>query len=114
MDFPTLSIKPSYPLEEETQYKTLKSPFEDGYVLSRPQWTKPKRQWKLKYEYLPESDYNTLRDFFENSAKGGAISFLWTHPVTSVTYNVRFKDDVMKAEYVFYKHYNTEFIIEEV
>ena len=114
MDFPILNQKPSFTFTETTTYKTLKSPFEDGYQLTRPLWTKPKKEWHIVYKYLSDSDYQTLRDFFENSALGGAVSFNWTNPVDNMSYEVRFKEDSLKAEYVTVGYWDVEFDLEEV
>ena len=114
MDFPTLNRKPSFTFDETSEYKTLKSPTEDGYVITRAQWTKPKKSWHLTYKLLSNNDYGTLKDFFLNSAKGGALSFNWLNPQDSTTYEVRFKDDNLKASYVTIGYWDVEFELEQV
>ncbi len=114
MDFPTLSVKPSFDLVETTDYKTLKSPAEDGYIITRPLWTKPRKSWRVTYKFLNPTDYTTLRTFFEQSAKGASVSFNWTNPVDNTTYVVRFKNDTLQASYVTYDRWNVEFELEEV
>ena len=114
MNFPTLSVNPSVGLEQDTRKKTLKSPTEDGYVITRAAWTRAKKTFLVKYNALPIADYNTLVDFFENDAKGGAEVFNWTHPVSSVTYEVRFEEDTLKAEYISPSLVSCSFTLEEV
>ena len=114
MDFPTLSRKPSFNFEETVEYKTLKSPAEDGYIITRPQWTKSKRGWHLTYNALTNSDYQTLKGFFESSTLGAAISFNWTNPTDNTSYVVRFKDDSLKATLKAFDIWSVEFDLEEV
>ena len=114
MDFPTLSINPSFPLDETAEYRTLKSPSEDGYTITRPQWTKSKKSWHIVYKVLSNSDYTSLKTFFLDSAKGGALSFNWTNPQDSIAYEVRFKDDSLKASYIIDNYWDVEFDLEQV
>lgn len=114
MDFPTLSRKPSFSFEETVEYKTLKSPTEDGYTITRPQWTKSKRGWHLTYNALEKTDYETIRTFFLDSTLGAALSFNWTNPVDDVVYVVRFKDDSLKATLKAFNIWSVEFDLEEV
>ena len=114
MDFPTLSVNPSVDFGESEQLKTLRSPTEDGYAITRPQWTKSKKSWRVTYRLLSGDDYKTLRNFFAQSAKGASLSFNWTNPADNTTYVVRFKNDTLQASYVAYDRWNVEFELEEV
>ena len=114
MNFPDLSRKPSLRLEEHTQLKTLRSPTEDGYVVTRPLWTRARRVFHVNYEALPMSDWSTLKNFFETSTKGGAEEFVWTHPITNDTYNVRFLSDTLSSTTIAPDHVRVEFDLEEV
>lgn len=87
--FPTLSINPSYPLDETREDSVIRSIFEGGYEYTRPRFTRIRRTWTLKYELLSQADKDALDNFLV-TVRGGADAFLWTHPVTNQTYNVRF------------------------
>lgn len=114
MNFPTLSVNPSVALGQDSRIKTLKSPTEDGYVITRSAWTRAKKVFSVKYNALSVTDYNTLLSFFEDNAKGAAEVFNWTHPVSSTVYEVRFKDDILQAEYITSSLVSCSFVLEEV
>ena len=114
MDFPTLSRKPTIYIEEKSQLKTLRSPTEYGYVVTRPMWTRPKRVFHVRYDILSLNDWNTLKDFFETSTKGGSESFNWVHPITNATYVVRFLSDTLSSTMVAINYVKVEFDLEEV
>jgi hypothetical protein len=114
MDYPTLSIKPASPMPQDSQKKTLRSPPEAGYVITRGLWTRAKKTWHIDYPAMPVADYNTLLAFFEGSAGGGAEIFNWTHPITSTIYEVRFLEDKLPAEYLTFNLVSCSFNLEEV
>lgn len=87
--FPTLSRKPSFPLDEEREDAVIRSNFEGGYELSRVKFTKIRYTWTVSYSLLPDTDKATL-EAFVTSVQGGADSFTWTNPVDSVVHTVRF------------------------
>lgn len=89
-DFPSLP-NPVYPLVEEYEDNTIRSPFEAGYEQTRPRYTRMRKTFILKYEFLTNSDKTTLENFYYQM-KGGAGSFNWTHPLTNETYQVRFAE----------------------
>lgn len=91
MSWPSI-IKPSIPLEEETIKAQLRTEFEAGYVHSRARDTRARTRWNLKWKSMSETDYQTLKSFFESNVGG---SFTWTHPVSSASYTVRFTTEVL-------------------
>ncbi|MCK4522084.1 MAG: hypothetical protein KAU20_05905 [Nanoarchaeota archaeon] len=114
MNFPALTAICLAPLDESTKLKTLKSPAEDGYVISRAAWTKARKTFTIKYNDMSTTDYNTLLSFFTVNAKGGTEIFNWTHPITSVIYEVRFKEDILNVSYMTSSFVNCSFVLEEV
>ncbi len=90
--FPSLSKDPSWPMDPdgEIEDSTIRSPFEGGYELTRPRFTRDRRKWGVRYVMLSSSDASTLRTFEKTTVRGGADSFTWTHPTTSTSYTVRF------------------------
>lgn len=110
--YPTLSINPEYPLDEDREDSTLKSDFEGGYQHTRPRFTRIRRIWNIRYKYLLDADKTALEAHVD-SVKGSADSFLWTHPKTGTQYTVRF-DKPPKFSYVQYGYWDTEFMLKEV
>jgi hypothetical protein len=89
-NFPTLSKTPVFPLREGLRDMALRSPFEAGYVLARPRFTRIPRVWpEISYYGMTDSDQSTLFTFEQTTVKQ-TDSFNWTHPETSVVYVVRF------------------------
>lgn len=50
------------------------------------------RRTRLAYEFLPPSQFEILRDFFD-ARRAGADRFDFTHPITAATYKGRFVED---------------------
>ncbi len=111
-DFPTLSRNPSYPFNEEYEDNTIRSPFEAGYEQTRPRYTRMRKTFTLKYEFLMNSDKTTLENFYYQM-KGGAGSFNWTHPITNDTYIVRFAEP-LKFENPLLNYWNVEIKLRQV
>ena len=97
-DFPdTTEIDaPDYPLGEHSIMGTVKSDFEAGYVQTRAKFTRARKRFILKWSMLSASQFATLQTFFEETAVGAANNFTWTHPISDVEYDVRFKEDELK------------------
>lgn len=111
-NYPTLSVNPELPIDEEREDSTIKSDFDGGYQLTRPRFTRIRRKFKVIYKHLPAADKDTL-DSFVTTVKGGADSFVWTHPVSQSQYTMRFEKPP-KYSYVSYNYYDVEFILIEV
>lgn len=112
LEFPTLSINPSYPLKEEIEDSVIRSDFEGGYEQTRPRFTRQRKTFTVVYKLLPDADKQTLENFYQQ-LRGGADAFTWTHPVYGTTHTVRFTKPI-KFEYVFYNHWNAEIELREV
>lgn len=113
--FPTLSVKPKYPIKEEKEDPTIRSDFEGGYQHTRPRNTRVRRKFTVQYHNLPETDKsgsNKLDDFVA-TVKFGADSFTWTHPDTGTSYTVRFAQ-IPAYQTIFKDRYDCEFILLEV
>lgn len=87
-----LTLKPDYAVEQTAEYKTLISQFENGVEQRRAKWSAPLRQWKLVFNNRSASDVTTIMTLFNNK-KGSLTSFLWTCPIDSTQYTVRFAQD---------------------
>lgn len=88
--FPTLSRSPNYRAfaDELTGDPTLRAEFENGRKLTRSRFTAVKRKFSVQYNYLTVADADLLRTL-EDNVKVGSEQFRWTHPKTSVQYDVR-------------------------
>lgn len=89
--YPAISVPPSLlsPDGALAVDPTLKSQSEAGYELTRAKFTRPRRKWGVNYDLLNDTDMGLLRAF-EVEVQVGALSFTWTHPVSSTVYTVRF------------------------
>lgn len=87
--FPTLSIYPSFPLDEQREDATIRSQFEAGYEHTRPRFTRARYTWIVNYNMLPSTDKTTL-EAFVTTVREGADVFNWTNPVDSAAYSVTF------------------------
>jgi hypothetical protein len=87
--FPVIA-PPIFPLEEDFPDQTISSTSEGGYRQSRPRTTRMPGTWKLKWNTLRDSDYQSLIEFWKAIAHGTAEQFTWQHPHTGMAYSVRF------------------------
>lgn len=110
--FPTLSQNPSYPIDEDREDSTIRSDFEGGYQHTRPRYTRIRWIFDIRYKELPDADKILLENFI-NTVMGGANSFSWTHPITLISYTVRF-DKPPKFESMHHSYWETEFQLKEV
>lgn len=90
MDFPTLTMTPSYPLNESEEDNQIASPTEAGYKITRPRFTRARRKFIITYEFLTPTDKATLETFYRTSCNYGASLFNWTHPESLTVYIVKF------------------------
>lgn len=49
--------------------------FEDGTVQTAPKYTRGRKKWTIGWKSLPDSDYNSLINFFENNV---GKTFSWS------------------------------------
>lgn len=101
-------LAPDYVFEENPQYKTLISQFENGAEQRRAKRSSAITEYKLVYKTRRQADLNTVTALF-NSKKGALTSFTWTHPISGSTLTVRFKEDSLTYTNISYGLYNFEF-----
>ncbi len=111
-DFPTLTVSCSFPINEDREDSTIRSGYEAGYEHTRPRFTRTRRKFTIKYQNILADDKEDLEDFVDTVREGADI-FTWTHPLTSITYNVRF-DPIPRFELVGPNLWNCEFGLKEV
>lgn len=69
---------PSYPIGMEVEDNSLRSNFEDG-----------RAKYTLKWNSLPQDEYEILYEFITKKVKYSAQSFTWTNPATNKEIEVR-------------------------
>lgn len=111
MSFPTLSVNPNFPIEEGIEPSSIKSTFEAGYVLARAKFTRERNNFKLSYSLLSNADKVLLKDHMDSVLD--ITPFNWTHPITSVTYSVRYQT-IPAFQYVQYNRWSIGFILEQL
>jgi uncharacterized protein (TIGR02217 family) len=108
-----LSLQGDYGLEENLQFQTLVSTFENGVEQRRAKWANQLREFALTFRNYSATDFATIRDFFL-AKKGALTSFTWTNPNDSVDYTVRFKEDSWKSTLTSYGIYDFSFVLIQV
>ena len=94
-NYPSVPI-PDFPIRESTSYDVLITNIR-GKERRRRRHNTPIRQWKLTYRAIHDGDCKYLWDFFI-ARKGQLEKFTFVHPETSVSYNARFADALLKRE----------------
>jgi hypothetical protein len=92
MAFPTLSVKPVFPLAQDGELEdvVLRTPTDAGYEQTRPRFTRARRTWgPLNYVAMPNADVATLRTYEQTTLGNGSLPFAWTHPISKTVYTVR-------------------------
>lgn len=85
------SIKnPVYPLDEGSEDGVIRSQFENGVEQTRRRFTRQRKDYTLRWTRMSAADKSTFDTFFDTTTAAGALSFNWTHPITSVTKECRF------------------------
>lgn len=108
-----LTLAPDFTLPVTTEYKTLVSEFENGAEQRRQKRANPIRKWKLFFRNKDATDKGTLQTLFD-SKKGRLTSWLWTNPLDSTQYVVRFDSDQLEVTLKAYNIFDIAFDIVQV
>lgn len=116
--YPVLSVAPSVTgWKEKAAYDpAIRTPYEAGYVQTRPRHTRIPLMWELQYvegNALPEADKATLQAF-EHGVGIGSAMFQWTHPRTGTVYAVRFKEPVEYMPQGNHLYWRVRLVLEQV
>lgn len=90
--FPSLSKLPTQSYTETFTKPSIRTPFDGNYEQTRPKFTRSTKTFDVNFKFLTPTDKSTLQTFF-NTYNGE--SFDWTNPLDSVTYLVRFAEDML-------------------
>jgi hypothetical protein len=112
--FPTLTMLPSFPLDEEQEDVTIRTEMEAGYTHTRKRYTRTRITFTVKYDMITTSDKTTLEAFIGTVEQGG-FSFSWTHPQSSVTHTVKFPEGGLpKFSHIITDYWSCEFKVRQV
>lgn len=62
----------------------------DGTTVTRPGQSQLLSTWRFAYNWLTETDRQTLLTFQKDTVHGKADPFFWTHPAEQTVYLVQF------------------------
>ena len=105
-----LLINPSFVFDQTPQYKTLISEFENGAEQRRSKRSSAITEYRLIYKNISSTDKDTIVNLF-GTKKGAYSSLTWTHPISSSTLTVRFKEDSLTYTNTSYGLYDLEFTL---
>lgn len=91
------SILPSYNIIEIPIFSTTIIKYVGKKEQRISNWGTCQMHFKLQWKLLSDTDKTTLQNFFI-ARKGAFESFTWVHPKTSVSYTVRFLEDLATFE----------------
>lgn len=106
MDFPTIlddcgnEVTPTLVFDETSEHDTIVSETNSGFKISKPRYSRTLKSFRVVYNYVKNSVYIEVDDFFNNSTIGKALFFNWTHPITNVVYVVRFNQDKLQRRVI--------------
>jgi uncharacterized protein (TIGR02217 family) len=87
-----LTLAPDYTFDTTPSYSTIVSEFENGVEQRRARRATSIRKWRLGFINRTSDDVSTIQTLFD-SMQGKLTAFVWTNPLDSQDYNVRFSDD---------------------
>ena len=108
-----LTLAPDFVLAETDKFTTLVSQFENNVEQRRAKVASAYRTWKLQYRNRTATELSTLQTLF-NTKKGQLTSFLWTNPLDSTQYTVRFASDEIEYQLKAYGIYDFQFNLKQV
>lgn len=90
MAFPSLSVNPEYPIEEQRVEDGIKTTADKGYVHGRFKFTRARKIFWPNYPNLPSADKTLIDNHL--ATVGTVIAFDWTNadPDDGNTYSMRY------------------------
>jgi phage-related protein len=107
------NFNPDFVIDEEIEFKTLVSEYENGAEQRRRKWENPRRKWFLRFNTRIKSELVNIMNFFVNKS-GAYQGFTWTNPNDGIEYFVRFVEDSLKFTLKAYEIYDLELRLIEV
>jgi len=109
----SVGLIPEHSFTTSTGYDTLISTGESGKERRRSKRSIQQREWKLVFNVLTKAEADLIWSFYQ-SQKGAYGAFTWQDPVTTLTHNVRFKDDTLSRDYFTSNFYKLSFDLIEI
>lgn len=100
----------------ELIHNTVRTPFEAGYVGTRPRFTRGRHTFRVGWSALCSTDTTAFLAFY-STCQGGAATFSWVdygQSTVGSTYTVRFQEDSLNWELVDMRRFRVTFSLEEV
>jgi hypothetical protein len=72
--FPETLPDPSVGSRGSVNKAQVRTPFEGGYVQSRPKYTRSRKKYELVWHLMTDDDFDTLEQFFLEN-QGGSFTF---------------------------------------
>jgi len=91
------SIKAPDSLADDVKNPVVRTEYETGAVQTRVRFSTARSVFTLSWRSMTEADYQTLLTFF---LANQALEITWTHPISAVSYTVRFQGDELKSEHL--------------
>lgn len=85
---------------------------EVGAARRRKRFTRALGQWSFTL-LLTKDEAETLRAFYDTTLDNGVEEFNWLHPVTNISYEVRFGSRP-KIKWLYAKRYSADVVLEEI
>jgi hypothetical protein len=83
-----LDIAPSYPLDEQENWRVLQMESESGIEQRVSKWEYPKRGWDLRWVGANYTETTSVREFVRR-VYGPASGFLWKEPYLTTRWRVK-------------------------
>ena len=109
--FPNTIPLPQYPFKESVFDPINRTSFDSGDVAARPKFTRARKKFELKWDYLSPEEYAGIEDFFM-ALRGAA--FVWQHPITGKEYTLLWSDDSLDATVPSLHYHSVTVRLEEV
>jgi len=107
------TLKPDFPVDTKTQWKTLVSSAETPYKQRRRKWQNKLRIYPLTFSSLTATEATTLQTLFD-SKHGAADSFTFDDPVTAEVVTCVFQEDSLSIKQTTPNTYTASVVLEEV
>lgn len=115
--FVTLSRAPAWPLSPDgapVEGSVISGSSQGGYEVTRPRYTRQRREWGVSFRNLSLADIEDFRDFWSGDIANGSGAFDWTHPVTDEVVSVRLVNGQYEAAQVSPTLFDLSFKLREV
>ena len=90
---------PQFVYVDETNYRTLVTPFESGKEQRRKKWTTDRKRFRIVFNAIDKTTADAIKSLY-NEKFGAYDTFSFTNPGDSTSYTVRFVEDSLRQEFI--------------